>query len=454
MASDATALAAAYVLSAVLAHRAPDASQVALAAGVLLALLVGLWACDLYGPTALGETPTGRELGRALVVIGLGVWLWFGLAHLIGMAPSLAEAYLLWILALGLIVAGRMLVRRLAHAGRDHLENIVVLGTGALALRVADKLERQPRYGVRVLGLVGAGPKQPAAEGRPALLCSPSELPGLIEPLRIDRAVAAFPGAADDQWLDTVASLRRARVSVEVVPELFQELGPGAAVHGFEELPLIRLAPARRSAGALAVKRGLDVAIAVGALLLLAPCFAFIAWRVKRTSPGPVFFRQVRLGRDMRQFTVLKFRTMWVGTSSEPHREYVRSLAEAGARPAAGDLYKLAREDAVTPSGRWLRRTSLDELPQLINVLRGEMSIVGPRPCLPHEVAVLKPHHFERFALPAGITGLWQVTARARATFSEALDFDVAYVRSWSLGLDLRIIARTPLELVRDRRTA
>jgi lipopolysaccharide/colanic/teichoic acid biosynthesis glycosyltransferase len=119
----------------------------------------------------------------------------------------------------------------------------------------------------------------------------------------------------------------------------------------------------------------------------------------------------------------------------------------------ANGLYKLERGDAITNVGRWLRETSLDELPQLLNVLRGDMSLVGPRPCIPYETTLFAPHHFERFLVPAGITGLWQVTARSRATFVEALDLDVAYARGWSLGLDLRLLARTPLQVFRDRGT-
>jgi lipopolysaccharide/colanic/teichoic acid biosynthesis glycosyltransferase len=116
-------------------------------------------------------------------------------------------------------------------------------------------------------------------------------------------------------------------------------------------------------------------------------------------------------------------------------------------------LYKLDRADAVTKVGRWLRRTSLDELPQLINVVRGDMSLVGPRPCIPYETEFFASHHFDRFLVPAGVTGLWQVEARAHATFGEALDLDVLYVRGWSLGLDLRLLVRTPFLMVRAGET-
>jgi lipopolysaccharide/colanic/teichoic acid biosynthesis glycosyltransferase len=182
-----------------------------------------------------------------------------------------------------------------------------------------------------------------------------------------------------------------------------------------------------------------------------APLLAVIALRVKWDSPGPAFFRQARLGQDMTEFTLLKFRTMKVDTDVAQHREYVRSTMSSTAEAANGSAYKLDRTDAVTRAGRWLRRTSLDELPQLINVLKGDMSLVGPRPCIPYEVDNFKPHQFERFLVPQGLTGLWQVTARANATFGEALEMDVAYARGWSLGLDLRLLCRTPFALLRQR---
>ena len=149
---------------------------------------------------------------------------------------------------------------------------------------------------------------------------------------------------------------------------------------------------------------------------------------------------------------MLKFRTMTVDADQSLHRAYVEQAMNGDKDVGAGELYKMDRGDVVTPTGRWLRRTSLDELPQLINVLRGTMSLVGPRPCLAYETEHFAPHHYERFRVPAGITGLWQVTARAHASFAEALEMDVVYVRDWSLGLDLSLLLRTPIEVLRQRK--
>jgi lipopolysaccharide/colanic/teichoic acid biosynthesis glycosyltransferase len=145
---------------------------------------------------------------------------------------------------------------------------------------------------------------------------------------------------------------------------------------------------------------------------------------------------------------------MRTDVDQDAHRAYIESTMSSSAAPSENGLYKLESDDVVTPFGRVLRKTSLDELPQLVNVLRGEMSLVGPRPCLSYERDMFEPHHFERFQVPAGITGLWQVTARAHATFGEALDMDVTYARNWSLGLDLWLLLRTPLHILRRKGTA
>jgi lipopolysaccharide/colanic/teichoic acid biosynthesis glycosyltransferase len=234
---------------------------------------------------------------------------------------------------------------------------------------------------------------------------------------------------------------------------MFEMIGPNAGLPDVEGIPLVSISPRARSTASVWVKRAIDVTGASIALLVTAPLFIWAAWRIPRESPGPVFYRQTRLGANMKEFTMLKFRTMTTDADDSPHHAYVERSMNGQDLPAAGQLYKLDRGDFVTPTGRWLRRTSLDELPQLINVLQGTMSLVGPRPCLAYETEYFAEHHYERFRAPAGITGLWQVTARAHASFPEALEMDVVYVRDWSLALDLSLILRTPIEVLRQRRS-
>lgn len=182
-----------------------------------------------------------------------------------------------------------------------------------------------------------------------------------------------------------------------------------------------------------------------GALLLLfGPLMLLIAVLVRVTSPGPALFRQVRIGYRQRRFVVLKFRSMYVDCDDAVHRDFVsRMLTGEDPRQAGTELYKLRGDRRVTPLGRVLRATSLDELPQLLNVLRGEMALVGPRPCLAWEVELYQPHHYERFAVRPGITGLWQVSGRSRLSMTEALDLDVEYVRRRGIALDMWILLKT-----------
>jgi lipopolysaccharide/colanic/teichoic acid biosynthesis glycosyltransferase len=196
------------------------------------------------------------------------------------------------------------------------------------------------------------------------------------------------------------------------------------------------------------VKRTFDVVIGAACLLVLAPVLLAAAMAVRLSSPGPALFRQTRVGLGGREFVMLKFRTMRVGCSDEVHRSFVKALLRGQARTVDG-LYKLAEDTRITRVGAVLRKLSVDELPQLINVLRGDMSLVGPRPALPWEVALFPEWSRARFEVSPGITGLWQVSGRNRLTLVQGLALDVAYVRRRNLWLDLRILARTVPAVVR-----
>ncbi len=214
------------------------------------------------------------------------------------------------------------------------------------------------------------------------------------------------------------------------------------------------LEPRRGTRSVLLVKRAMDILGSAFLLILLSPLLLFVAILVKLSSKGPVLFKQPRVGQYGRSFTFLKFRSMHIGNDHAVHKEFVTKLisnevgheapAEAGQR-----MYKLKNDKRVTSLGKLLRRTSLDELPQLINVLRGDMSLVGPRPPIPYELAVYQTWHRRRvLEVKPGITGLWQVTSRSRVKFDEMVRLDLRYASSWTLWLDIEILLRTPLAVI------
>lgn len=229
---------------------------------------------------------------------------------------------------------------------------------------------------------------------------------------------------------------------------LTRQTGGGAGPAG--AVTTAPVAPAReaRRLGA-AVQRGLDLAAAVLMLVCLTPLLLVVAVLIKLDSRGPVLFRQRRLGKDMRPFTMVKFRTMRRDATSDRHSRYIAQLASGG--DDGGDsLKKLTNDPRVTRVGRVLRRLSIDELPQLFNVIAGHMALVGPRPALDYEIQYYEAHHFERFRLRPGITGLWQVSGRSALGFKEMLDLDAEYAATATLATKLRILARTPLAAIRN----
>jgi len=225
--------------------------------------------------------------------------------------------------------------------------------------------------------------------------------------------------------------------------------------------PLVELTAPSLKGWQLLLKRLVDLAGSVVGLVVTAPLIGLIAVAIKLDSPGPVFFRQERIGAGGRRFRVWKFRTMRNGVPDAAHRELIRKMfngeeAEAGHGNGNGKpVYKLVDDDRVTRVGRWLRRTSLDEIPQLFNVVRGEMSLVGPRPPLVYEFEAYDHWQFDRLTVSPGITGLWQVSGRNLLTYRQMCELDLEYVRSWSLWLDLKILFKTvPVVLFNSGRAA
>jgi exopolysaccharide biosynthesis polyprenyl glycosylphosphotransferase len=428
---------------------------------VIFVLLLPVWvfAASLYGLYARDEErathSTADEVVSVFHLITVGAWGFFATSWLVGLGhPHQRKLTTFWLLAILSVITARWAARTLARRHPSYIQNTLIVGAGQIGQLIGRKLLQHPEYGINLVGFVDSNPRQMRRDLEGAQLVGESDdIVDIVKARNVERVILAFSQDRHDRMLQVISALRKQNVQIDVVPRLFEALSPSAAVHSVEGLPLLSVSPARIPRFSRLIKRAVDILGAAILLVLTAPLMLLIALLVRRGSPGHIFFRQERLGIDMHSFTFLKFRTMQDGTDDAPHREYLKQIASADAEPGTNNLYKLDRSDVITPLGRWLRRTSLDELPQILNVLRGDMSLVGPRPAIPYELELYAPHHFERFLVPAGLTGLWQVEARAHSTFREALDLDVVYARSWSLGLDFRLLLRTPTLMFRKGET-
>ena len=424
----------------------------------LVTLPVWIVAAHIYGlydhDDERAYHSTVDEFVSVFHLVTVGVFAFVALSWITGMTdPGQKKLGAFWLLAILLMTVARVGARAVARRRPLYIQNTIVVGAGTVGQIIGRKVFQHPEYGMNLLGFVDSDPRQQRDDLRQLrLLGSPSDLPRLVTELEVDRVILAFSNERHDEALESIRLLRELDVQIDVVPRLYEALGDQVVFHSVEGLPLLGLPPVGLRRVSRLLKRAIDLAGAGTLLLLTAPMFVLVPIAIRLDSRGPVFFRQRRLTMGMREFTVFKFRTMVAEADDAPHREYIDKLTSHDAAPEDGSLYKLARPNDVTRVGALLRKTSLDELPQLFNVFKGDMSLVGPRPCIPYETKFFEPHHFERFLVPAGVTGLWQVTARASSTFAEALDMDVAYARGWSLGLDLRLLFRTPFQVLRQRR--
>ena len=333
----------------------------------------------------------------------------------------------------------------------------LVVGRGPEAAFCIKEMRERPSLGYRVIGAVDSGARGEQVSGFYEGVPIVSDLAGLPEAIRESRAnevIIADSHVDGDALFDVMMRCGRRRgIEFRIAPSLFNCLPSKTEVDQIGALPMIRLFREPLSDFARGTKRISDIAIAALMLALFSPFWFLIALLIKFDSKGPIFYTQERVGMDGRIFVVYKFRTMSVDADSEIHREYQRKFiaghAEANVGDATEPAYKLRDDPRITRVGRWLRRFSLDEVPQLFNVLLGDMSIVGPRPPIPYEVEAYELRHRKRLDMKPGLTGLWQVSGRNRLPFEEMVKLDLFYIENWSLLFDLKIILRTVLVMLR-----
>ena len=356
--------------------------------------------------------------------------------------PHVSRRFLITLFAMQAVItlASRLSIRMGLGALRDRGHNrrfVLVVGTGAAARSFADRVERHRELGLRVIGHLALDPAGgPSRVGRRQVLGTLDDIEVVLHSWVVDE-VAVCLSPEHVGLVEPITRLCEEEGKIVRIP--IDELGltlPGGRVEEFDGIPVLSLVYGPDRVLALAGKRLLDVVLGVVGLIVLAPILGLIAVLIRMVDGGPVLFRQTRVGLQGRPFEVVKFRTM-------QHDAEARLEELQGRNEIRGPAFKVTDDPRLTRTGKVLRATSLDELPQIWNVLRGEMSLVGPRPPLPREVDGYDLWHRRRLSMKPGMTGLWQVQGRRDEDFDRWVELDLAYIDRWSIWLDFKIMFRT-----------
>lgn len=416
----------------------------------LLPLALFIWAVFLLGSRLYRShrtIPLGQEIWD-LLKINLAAGAAFTLAlylfrldqHLLA-TNYLSRAWILLFVGLSflLLIAEKALIRSLARYLRSrglNYRGVLIIGAPAIAAKVLDSFERHKYWGYKVVGIAL---REEAHEGARSLgypLFDARDLVSLCEDHAVDEIIVTETPSRQENLEHELLRLNERGVIIRfVVNPLPAGIGR-LTVANLDGVPLLNLSRTPSNPWGLLLKRALDVFVSLTTLVILSPLLLIIAAIIKLTSPGPALFRQTRVGLNGRSFKILKFRSMYVG--AEDQREELEHLNEVG-----GPVFKVKNDPRLIRGGSFLRRFSLDELPQLWNVLVGDMSLVGPRPPTPDEVVKYEAWQLRRLSMRPGITCLWQVSGRSTVDFNQWMKLDLTYIDNWSPWLDLKILIRT-----------
>jgi len=388
---------------------------------------------------------------EVLASVSVAAMLMIAVEEIFGSEHPIALAVRLWLFALVYLGAGRaVLVSWRRHARRTGAlaRPTLIVGAGVVGEHVARRLLGRPEYGLRPVGFLDVewrSTYDPDGPGVLPTLGTTDEIVQVVHRTGARHVILAFSSQPDHANVSFVRQCEQMGLDVSLVPRLFESMNERVALDRVGGMPLLTLRSTNPKGWQFAAKHAVDRGLAFAALVAVAPLMALIAATVRLSSPGPVLFRQRRVGRDEKPFEMYKFRTM-VGPVADEEAFVLRDGLAPGGVEAA---------DRRTTPGRWLRSTSLDELPQLFNVLKGDMSLVGPRPERPEFVErfVRDVYGYEqRHRVKSGITGWAQVNGlRGQTSIADRVEWDNYYIRNWSLGLDLRILALTAAAVVRGR---
>ncbi|MFT4122955.1 MAG: sugar transferase [Microbacteriaceae bacterium] len=409
------------------------------------------------------SSPIPGHIRAIYIRVGDASFRLFGLIAILAflLPVDIARGYLLISLPVGVLVLflERWLWRQWLNAQRSigrYAARVLLVGSEISVAQIARELQRNSRAGYHVVGAC-------TPSGTIASTIRGTDIPVMGSVDAIERAMIATDA-------DTVAvtstdelppskvkqiswNLQAVRQHLVLAPSIVNIAGPRIHTRPVAGLPLIHVETPRFSRGQLLLKRAMDISASIIGVVLLSPIFALLAMSIRLSSDGPIFFRQIRIGHRGREFTMLKFRSM-VTNAEELLESLQRERHEQGIDSGNEVLFKMKNDPRVTPIGRIMRKYSLDELPQLFNVIGGSMSLVGPRPPLPAEVALYADHVHRRFLAKPGITGLWQVSGRSDLSWEESVRLDLSYVENWTVAGDLAILAKTARAVLAPGSTA
>jgi exopolysaccharide biosynthesis polyprenyl glycosylphosphotransferase len=409
---------------------------------LLLVALLPLWALALQYSKAYDFRIAHRRIAwRYLQAVAIGVGMLILLAFLFKLT-FVSRSFVILFAGVQLIalIAGRVTlleVVRMVRRRRGDAHRVVVVGTGDRAVEFAQQLTDASPIRLEIQGFVGVMGESSSPQARPRLGYVGS-LDALLDRMPVDEVVFAVPGKSPDVFRDALSACDDRGVDVLLT------LPPKVPASGKMELanvsgvaqPMIGLRRTPTAEAQLALKRVLDILGGIVGLALAGPVMAVTALAIKLDSKGPVLFKQIRAGRNGRKFTMYKFRSMVV--DAEAKKAALMHLNEMG-----GPVFKIKRDPRITAVGRFIRKTSIDELPQFFNIIMGDMSMVGPRPPLPSEVDDYEAWQRRRLSVKPGLTGLWQVSGRNQVDFDEWMQLDLNYIDNWSIWLDIKILLKT-----------
>jgi exopolysaccharide biosynthesis polyprenyl glycosylphosphotransferase len=414
--------------------------------GVLLFVLLtpfwltALWVFGLYHEP--GRSIGGKNLSESLSGIkALTAASWLLLIVIVvvsGSSAPVATLMAFWLFALILVPATRRLSRVSVWSKAAFQERVLIIGAGEVGHTLAAKIGKHAEYHMKLVGFVDDGESRPNGRDGPSgpVIGTLDDLDQILAEERIDRVIVAFSKVRHNDFLRVIRACGDAGARVNIVPRLFEVVSSRAVVDDVEGIPLLDVAHVELSRFNMAVKRVFDVVVGGLLCVVILPLIAVLGLLVKLDSPGPVFYRQERMGRGGKTFMIYKFRSMHVGADKERH-------ALADQNEYSGPMFKMAEDPRVTRLGGLLRSWSFDELPQIINVMKGEMSLVGPRPLWVEEARQCRGWTQKRLDITPGITGLWQVLGRSDIPFDEMVKLDYMYVTGWSVSWDIKLLLET-----------